>query len=133
MRRREFLTTIGGIGAAAALADIIPHVASAVDASAANAPAVTHEADVVVAGASEGGLGGCMAAIAAARRGSKVILLESAGHIGLHIPISLGVVIGIPGWKPTMKEGLFKELAERVSATGQHNEFPMTRDQLMEK
>ena len=72
-------------------------------------------------------------AVAAARRGAKVVLVETAGHIGLHIPIGLGVVIGIPGWKPTIHEGLFKELAERVAATGQHNELPMTRDQLFER
>src|SRR5688500_17361501 len=113
MRRREFLKSAGTIGAAGAVFGASPAAVVAADASpSASTPPVTHTADVVVAGASEGGLGGCMAAIAAARRGAKVVLIEGSGHVGLHIPIGLGVVIGIPGWKPTINEGLFKDLAE---------------------
>src|SRR5687767_3445680 len=117
MRRRDFLAIVGGVGAAGVSTQL-----AGAQTPPSRKPAVTHEADVVVAGANEGGLGGVMAAVAAARRGAKVVLVETAGHIGLHIPIGLGVVIGIPGWKPTINEGLFKELAERVAATGQHNE-----------
>ena len=79
---------------------------------------VSHKAGVVVVGATTGGLGGCFAAIAAARRGAKTILVEEAGHIDLHVPIGLGVVIGIGGWLPTVEEGLFKEFAERVCRGG---------------
>ena len=79
---------------------------------------VTHKADIIVVGATTGGLGGCFAAIAAARRGAKTILVEEAGHIDLHVPIGLGVVIGIGGWLPTVTEGLFKEFAERVCRGG---------------
>src|SRR5687768_6581089 len=79
---------------------------------------ITHRADVVVVGATTGGLGGCMAALAAARRGAKVLLIEAAGHIDLHVPIGLGVVIGIQGWLPTVEEGLFREFAERVAHAG---------------
>lgn len=128
MRRRDFLASLGTIVAAGAVAPL----AASADAESPRDVPVTHEADVVVAGACEGGLGGCMAAVAAARRGAKVVLIEGAGHIGLHIPIGLGVVIGIPGWKPTMREGLFRELAERVADTGQHDSRPWTKQELLE-
>ena len=128
MRRREFLASVGAAG----VAGLSPGVVAAADAPSARDIPVTHSADVVVAGASEGGLGGCMAAIAAARRGAKVILVEGSGHIGLHIPIGLGVVIGIPGWKPTMAEGLFRELAEYVANTGQHADPPISKQELLD-
>jgi hypothetical protein len=128
MHRRDFLTSLGSAGVLAAAGA----VTASVEAQAPTEIPVTHDADVVVAGASEGGLGGCMAAIAAARRGAKVILVEGSGHIGLHIPIGLGVVIGIPGWKPTMREGLFKELAERVFETGQHDSQVWTKDAFLD-
>jgi hypothetical protein len=79
---------------------------------------VTHAADVAVVGATTGGLGGCFAAIAAARRGANTILIEEAGHIDLHVPIGLGVVIGIKDWLPAVTEGLFREFAERVCRAG---------------
>jgi hypothetical protein len=94
---------------------------------------VTHLADVVVIGGAEGGLGGCFAAIAAARDGADVLFLESGGNLQLHTPISLGVVIGIHGWRPSMNEGLFKEFARAVAQEGQHSDPPITLDQLMEK
>ncbi|MEO5803501.1 MAG: FAD-dependent oxidoreductase, partial [Verrucomicrobiota bacterium] len=53
---------------------------------------ITHRADVIVIGAAEGGLGGCMAAIAATRHGATALLIEEHGYIGLHTPIGLGVV-----------------------------------------
>ena len=72
MRRRDFLASLGTIAAAGAVAPL----AASADAEPARDVPVTHEADVVVAGACEGGLGGCMAAVAAARRGAKVILID---------------------------------------------------------
>src|SRR3982751_2316667 len=64
---------------------------------------VTHRADVVVVGAGNpGGLGGCFAAIAAARNGASVVLVKEGGHVGLHVPMGLGVVIGIHDWRPGM-------------------------------
>jgi hypothetical protein len=94
---------------------------------------VTHRADVVVVGAGEGGLGGCTAAIAAARRGASVILVEERGYIGLHVPIALGVVIGIKGWTPTLNEGLLREYAETTARTGQYNFQPITPEQILDR
>ena len=82
---------------------------------------ITHRADVVIIGAGQGGLGGCTAAIAAARHGASALLIEESGAIGLHVPIALGVVIGINGWKPTIHEGIFREFAENVARTGQYH------------
>lgn len=94
---------------------------------------VTHRADVVVIGAGEGGLGGCTAAVAAARSGASVLLIEERGYIGLHVPIGLGVVIGIDGWRPTIQEGLFREYAGYLARTGQYASEPLTRDQIIER
>jgi hypothetical protein len=91
---------------------------------------ITHRADVVVIGAAEGGLGGCMAAIAATRHGASALLIEEAGHIGLHVPIALGVVIGINGWRPTIEEGLFRELAETTARTGEYADQPVSVDEI---
>src|SRR4051812_32096272 len=87
---------------------------------------VTHHADVVVIGADTGGLGGVTAAVAAAQAGAKVILIEEGGTIGLQVPIGLGVVIGIDGWRPTIREGLFKDFAGYVAREGQFTYTPMT-------
>ena len=94
---------------------------------------VTHRADVVVVGANEGGLGGVMAAVAAARQGATVILVEGGGHVGLHVPIGLGVVIGIDGWRPTIEEGLFREFAGYVARAGQYTYQPLTEQELLAK
>jgi len=94
---------------------------------------ITHRADLVVVGASYGGLGGCMAAAAAARLGANAILLEEGGTIGLHIPISLGVVLGIDGWKPNVGEGLFRELTKEIAETGQYYYSPLTFEQILEE
>ncbi len=92
---------------------------------------VTHRADIVVVGASYGGLGGCMAAVAAAKHGANVILIEELGTVGLHIPISMGVVLGIDGWRPNVNHGLFRELCEHIVKMGQYFYSPQTLDQVL--
>ncbi|MEP6663647.1 MAG: FAD-dependent oxidoreductase [Verrucomicrobiota bacterium] len=91
---------------------------------------ITHRADVVVIGAAEGGLGGCTAAVAAARRGASVLLIEEQGYVGLHVPIALGVVVGIPKWRPTMQEGLFRDFVGYVARTGQYASEPLTPEEI---
>jgi len=91
---------------------------------------ITHEADVIVVGGGQGGLGGCFAAIAAARAGAKTIFVEEGGHIDTHVPIGLGPVLGVPGWKPTIREGLFRDLAAAIVKTGQHATQPTTLEEL---
>ena len=87
----------------------------------------------MVVGANTGGLGGVMAAVAAARQGASVILVEQGGHVGLHVPIGLGVVVGIDGWRPTIREGLFRDFAGYVSRAGQHSWGPMSEQELLDK
>ena len=60
---------------------------------------VAYEADVVVVG---GGPGGHSAAIAAARNGAKVVLLERYGHLGGMA--TGGIVIQIPHMSDGGKE-----------------------------
>jgi len=92
---------------------------------------VTHEAEVIVVGGTQGGLGGCFAAIAAGRAGAKTIFVEEAGHLDPHTPLGLGPVLGVPGWKPSMNEGLFHDLAEAVVKMGQHANLPTTLEELL--
>ncbi len=76
---------------------------------------VCYEADVVVVG---GGPGGHSAAMAAARNGAKVVLLERYGHLGGMA--SGGIVIQIPhmsdGGKEPIIAGLTLEWLERLDA-----------------
>jgi hypothetical protein len=76
---------------------------------------VCYEADVVVVG---GGPGGHSAAMAAARNGAKVVLLERYGHLGGMA--SGGIVIQIPhmsdGGKEPIIAGLCLEWLERLDA-----------------
>jgi len=76
---------------------------------------VAYEADVVVVG---GGPGGHSAAMAAARNGAKVVLLERYGHLGGMA--SGGIVIQIPhmsdGGKEPVIAGLNLEWLERLDA-----------------
>lgn len=92
---------------------------------------VTHVADVVVIGASDGGLGGCTAAVAAARRGASVLLIEKSGSVQLHVPTALGFVIGINGWRPRIDEGLFRDYARYCAEAGQYGHRPMTVEQTL--
>jgi len=92
---------------------------------------ITHEAEVIVVGGTQGGLGGCFAAIAAARAGARTIFVEALGHIDAHVPIGLGPVIGVTGWRPTIGEGLFRDLAASVAKMGQHAIEPMTLEEIL--
>jgi hypothetical protein len=78
---------------------------------------VCDEADVVVVG---GGPGGHSAAIAAARNGAKVVLVERYGHLGGMA--SGGIVIQIPhmsdGGKEPVIAGLSLEWLERLDTIG---------------
>ncbi len=94
---------------------------------------LTHEADVIVVGGTQGGFGGCFAAIAAARAGAKTIFVEEHGHLDPHVPIGLGVVLGVRPWLPSMHEGLFRELAAAVVKMGQHASEPTTLEALLER
>jgi choline dehydrogenase-like flavoprotein len=82
---------------------------------------VTHRADVVVIGGTTGGLGGCFAAVAAARNGCSVIFIERFGTIDTHVPLALGVAIGNRGRPPLMQEGLFKDFTRYCIETGQYD------------
>jgi ribulose 1,5-bisphosphate synthetase/thiazole synthase len=80
-------------------------------------PVVT-EADVIVAG---GGPGGLPAAIAAARHGAKVVLIERYGFLGGLA--TAGLVAPILGHTASRShtpivEGLLKEMTERMHALG---------------
>jgi flavin-dependent dehydrogenase len=92
---------------------------------------ITHRADVVVVGATVGGLGGCMAAVAAARQGAETILIEESGHIDPHVPLGLGVVIGIEGWRPAIREGLCRDFVRYLVEMGQHYYQPLTEEALL--
>lgn len=64
--------------------------------------------DVIVVG---GGPGGCTAAIAAAREGAKVLLIEATGQLG-----GMGTAGMVPAWCP-FSDGekiIYRGLAERI-------------------
>ncbi len=90
MDRRAFLKRTGAV----ALAGMLPRwAAAAPDAPKANAVnAAVTDFDVIVVG---GGPSGCTAAIAAAREGSKVLLIEATGALG-----GLGTSGMVPAWCP---------------------------------
>ena len=64
--------------------------------------------DVIVVG---GGPGGCTAAIAAAREGAKVLLIEATGQLG-----GMGTAGMVPAWCPFSdgKKIIYRGLAERI-------------------
>ncbi len=95
---------------------------------------ISHEADVVVIGAAEGGIGGIMAAVAAARRGAKTILIEQGGCIDPALPIGLLVIgTGEAGGLPSMREGLYRDLVKYVISAGESDFQPMTLEQILER
>src|SRR6476661_5167892 len=68
---------------------------------------ILYSADVVVVG---GGLSGVGAALGAARSGAKTIVIERTGYLGGWIRgNSLGNVIGVSGWRPSMREGVLRD------------------------
>src|SRR5262249_50630599 len=72
-------------------------------------------------------------AIAAARQGQSALLIEESGHIGLHVPIALGVVVGIRDWRPTLQEGLLRDFAVRVAQMGQYAQQPLSPEQTLQR
>ena len=77
---------------------------------------VVHTSDVLVAG---GGVAGCCAAIAAARLGAKVLLIERYGYLGgiaTGWPVPLIYTMGRPD-NPVVG-GIPREIWERVDALG---------------
>jgi flavin-dependent dehydrogenase len=71
-----------------------------------------YDADVVVVG---GGLSGVGAAVGAARSGAKTIVIERTGYLGGWVRgNSLGNVIGISGWRPSMREGVLRDICQGV-------------------
>src|SRR5436190_5684395 len=71
---------------------------------------VLYSADVVVVG---GGLSGVGAALGAARSGAKTIVIERTGYLGGWIRgNSLGNVLAISGWRPTLREGVLLDICK---------------------
>ena len=76
---------------------------------------VKRETDVLVVG---GGPAGIMAACAAARKGLKVLLIESRGYLGGNITIGLPI-LGFLGRKGTqVRKGLPQKYIDRLRARG---------------
>jgi len=91
---------------------------------------ITPRAEVVVAGA---GMGGCMAAVAAARQGADTLLIEHSGVVGGNLRQALGMVVGVVGWLPTLREGLLRDFADYMVHTGEFADQPLTLDQVLER
>jgi thioredoxin reductase len=69
---------------------------------------VRAEVDVLVAG---GGPGGVASAVAAARAGASVLLVEQYGCVG-----GMGTIGHVLTWSGSVAGGLFAELKERMKA-----------------
>lgn len=93
----------------------------------------TDEYDVVVAG---GGLAGCFAAIAAARDGARVALVEQygfAGGMATAAPVSVFMQyhVAMPdGSNGELVRGLFGEIIKRLRASGDMLETPFSFDDI---
>ena len=92
-------------------------------------------ADVLVCG---GGVAGTMAAVAAARCGAKVVLLERYGFLGGNA--TAGAVAQFNSWQTTngrtVVAGLASEVVERLrhyGAAGEHHSFVMSTGHKMDR
>lgn len=97
--------------------------------------ALTLEADVLVCG---GGVAGTMAAVAAARRGADVILVERYGFLGGNA--TAGAVSQFNGWQTAggrrVVAGLAQEVVERLAklgGAGEHQVFTMSTGHKMDR
>ena len=95
----------------------------------------TIEADVLVCGA---GVAGCMAAVAAAREGARVVLLERYGFLGGNA--TAGAVAQFNCWQTaagrTVVAGLADEVVRRLrnyGAAGGHEVFTMSTGHRMDR
>jgi ribulose 1,5-bisphosphate synthetase/thiazole synthase len=69
-----------------------------------------YDADVVVVG---GGLSGVGAALGAARSGAKTIVIERTGYLGGWVRgNSLGNLIAVEGWRPSLREGVLRDICK---------------------
>lgn len=72
----------------------------------------TTQFDILVIG---GGLSGCAAALAAARRGARVAILEPTHLLGGQMTAGgVGTIDLVPGYKTTVEQGIWGEFAKRV-------------------
>jgi hypothetical protein len=93
------------------------------------------ECDVLVCG---GGVAGSMAAVAAARNGASVVLLERYGFLGGNA--TAGAVAQFNSWQTTngrpVVSGLASEVVERLrgyGAAGEHHRFVMSTGHKMDR
>lgn len=74
--------------------------------------ASTTSYNIIVVG---GGLSGCAAAIAAARRGARVVILEPTHMLGGQLTVGgVGTIDLVPGMRSTVEQGLWGEIAKRI-------------------
>ena len=73
---------------------------------------VLYDMEVVVIGGGHSGVG---AAVGAARRGAKTLLVERTGYLGSwHRALGLGMRFGTPGVRPSLREGIMKEVVAKL-------------------
>lgn len=104
-------------------------------AGAAGAPGATFHTDVLVCG---GGVAGTMAAVAAARAGARVMLLERYGFLGGNA--TAGAVAQFNSWQTangrTVVAGLAQEVVDRLriyGAAAAHERFVMSTGHRMDR
>ncbi|WP_428938820.1 FAD-dependent oxidoreductase [Fontivita pretiosa] len=77
---------------------------------------VLYDVDVVVVG---GGLSGVGAALGAARSGASTLVIERTGYLGGWLRgAGLGAVLGIRGWRPSLGEGVLRDISQRTVDLG---------------